>query len=269
MPDGALPQYELFAIRYATRDARRTDNFIGGDPSDAPMPMDYFVWVAISPERTFVIDTALSRETAAKRKRTFLHSPIDILARLGVDAKEVKDVILTHLHNDHTGFIPSFPAAQFHLQEAELHFAVGHYMEFPRLARAYEVDDVLNVVRLSYANRIKFYFGGDAEAAPGITLHHVGGHTAGQMFVRVHTQRGWVVVANDVMHYYDNMETGRPFAQAFHVGDMLDGFGRLLALAPSKKHIVAGHDPLVMQRYPAPRDDLQGIVVRLDVEPSG
>jgi hypothetical protein len=34
--------YELFAIRYATRDARRGAHFIGGDPHDGPMPMDYF-----------------------------------------------------------------------------------------------------------------------------------------------------------------------------------------------------------------------------------
>ena len=34
------PVYEAFAIRYATRDARRTENFIGGDPHDAPMPLE-------------------------------------------------------------------------------------------------------------------------------------------------------------------------------------------------------------------------------------
>ena len=37
--------YELFAIRYATREAQRSAHFIGGDPHDGPMPMDYFVWV--------------------------------------------------------------------------------------------------------------------------------------------------------------------------------------------------------------------------------
>ena len=36
-----LPEYELFAIRYAEREARRSDHFIGGDPHDGPMPMDY------------------------------------------------------------------------------------------------------------------------------------------------------------------------------------------------------------------------------------
>ena len=47
--DANLPEYELYAIRYAERDARRRDHFIGGDPHDGPMPMDYFVWAAIGP----------------------------------------------------------------------------------------------------------------------------------------------------------------------------------------------------------------------------
>ena len=37
----AEQEYELFAIRYATREARRSEHFIGGDPHDGPMPMDY------------------------------------------------------------------------------------------------------------------------------------------------------------------------------------------------------------------------------------
>jgi len=55
-----LPAYELFAIRYAMREARRADHFIGGDPHDAPMAMDYFLWVAKSPEHTFIIDTGFT-----------------------------------------------------------------------------------------------------------------------------------------------------------------------------------------------------------------
>jgi hypothetical protein len=45
---------------------------------------------------------------------------------------------------------------------------------------------------------------------------------------------------------------------------MVDGYGRLRALAASREHIIPGHDPLVMQRYPAPARELEGIVARLD-----
>ncbi|MEO8630864.1 MAG: N-acyl homoserine lactonase family protein, partial [Betaproteobacteria bacterium] len=40
-------------------------------------------------------------------------------------------------------------------------------------------------------------------------------------------------------------------------------------LASSPQHIVPGHDPLVLKRYPAPNPELQGIVARLDVPPVG
>ena len=66
------PTYELFAIRYAMRDAKRTEHFIGGDPHDAPMPMDYFVWVAKCAERSVVIDAGFTAEIAAQRKRVYL-----------------------------------------------------------------------------------------------------------------------------------------------------------------------------------------------------
>jgi len=38
-------------------------------------------------------------------------------------------------------------------------------------------------------------------------------------------------------------------------------------LASSLAHVVPGHDPLVLRRYPAPKPELEGIAVRLDVEP--
>jgi hypothetical protein len=49
---------------------------------------------------------------------------------------------------------------------------------------------------------------------------------------------------------------------------MLEGFDKLRAAAPTPQHIVPGHDPEVMRRYPAPRPELEGIVVRLDVAPT-
>jgi hypothetical protein len=45
---------------------------------------------------------------------------------------------------------------------------------------------------------------------------------------------------------------------------MLEGYNTLYRLADSKDHIVPGHDPLVMERYPAASAALNGIVVRLD-----
>jgi len=262
----AVPEYEVFAIRYATREARRADHFIGGDPHDGPMPMDYFVWLIRGDGRTVVVDAGFTAAMAAQRKRTFLRCPVDALALLGVDAAAVKDVVLTHLHYDHVGNFHRFPLAQFHLQEPELHYAVGRHMRYRQLAHSFEVEDVVGIVRLNYARRVRLY-NGPAQLAPGIGLHPAPGHSAGLQFVRVNTARGPVVLASDATHFYENLETERSFTTVFHIGDMLDGFERLIAAAPSPAHIVPGHDPLVMRRYPPPSAELEGIVVRLDVPP--
>src|SRR3984893_6944067 len=70
-----------------------------------------------------------------------------------------------------------------------------------------------------------------------------GGYTPGMQFVRVHTGRGWVVLASDVTHYYENMEAGRPFTAAFHIGEMLEAYDALRAHAPSPQHIIPGSPP--------------------------
>jgi hypothetical protein len=49
---------------------------------------------------------------------------------------------------------------------------------------------------------------------------------------------------------------------------MLEGYETIKRLADSPAHIVPGHDPLVIERYPAPNEALQGWVARLDAPPA-
>ena len=48
---------------------------------------------------------------------------------------------------------------------------------------------------------------------------------------------------------------------------MLDAYRTLGAAGADARHIVPGHDPYVMQEYPAAKPALETIVVRLDAEP--
>jgi glyoxylase-like metal-dependent hydrolase (beta-lactamase superfamily II) len=79
----------------------------------------------------------------------------------------------------------------------------------------------------------------------------------GLQVVRVQTRRGWVVLASDASHFYANMEETRPFPIVWSVADMVDGYRKLRALAQSPAHVIPGHDPLVLERYP-PRPGLAG-----------
>lgn len=263
----SLPVYEVYVIKYAERDARRPENFVGGDPHDAPMPMDYFVWLARSKERTVLIDTGFDQTMTARRNRRLLRLPCDALKLVGVEAAEIRDAVITHLHNDHVGTFYAFPNAKFHVQDDEMRFATGRHMLHHAFNRGYAVEHVTGMVELLFQDRLCFH-DGDAEIAPGVSVHRIGGHTGGLQSVRVHTQRGWVVLASDASHYYEHFEASRIFPLVFNAGEVLEGYAKLRRLASSPRHVIPGHDPLVLGRYPAPAPELAGIVARLDVEPS-
>jgi len=264
--NGSPAPFEVYAIRYATVARRGAENFIGADPHESGARMDYFIWLARRASEVFVIDTGFNEAAARRRRREFLRSPAAGLKLLEVDAARVTDVIVTHLHYDHVGNFDLFPSARFHLQDREMAYATGRYMATEFFAAAYELDEIVAMVRNVYGGRVRFY-DGDAEIASGLSVHLVGGHTKGLQVVRLWTRLGWLVLASDASHYAANMDEGRPFPVVADVTAMVDGWRRLRELASAPQYIVPGHDPAVMQRYRAPSRELEGIAVRLDAEP--
>jgi glyoxylase-like metal-dependent hydrolase (beta-lactamase superfamily II) len=264
----STPLYEIYAIKYGHIPERRSpENFIHGDSHDQPMPIDFYVWAIKGAMQTLIVDTGFDPQVAVKRNRRLLHSPASSLRALDIDAHQIRDVILTHLHYDHAGNHDLFPQARYHIQEKEMNYCTGRCMCHGYMRAAYEADDVARLVHRVFEGRVVFSDGAE-EKWPGISVHHIGGHTMGLQVVRVNTRRGWVVLASDATHYYANIEGGRPFPIAFNLAEMLDGYDRIRRLASSPAHIIPGHDPLVLARYPAARPGLEGIVARVDLDPS-
>jgi glyoxylase-like metal-dependent hydrolase (beta-lactamase superfamily II) len=257
--------YEILAIKYGEHaNRRRFESFIMADDHDGPHPIDYYVWVVRNAERTILVDTGFDAAEGAKRGRRVARAPAEALELAGAAAAGVADVIITHLHYDHAGTLGAFPKARFHLQAAEMAYATGPCMCHAHLRYPFTAEHVCEMVRNVYSGRVIFH-DGDAEVAPGVTVHKVGGHSKGLQCVRVATATGPVVLASDSSHYYENFEKGKVFPVTVDVEATLNGYTRLRQLAASARHIVPGHDPLVLQRYPALNSQTQGIAHRLDV----
>ena len=262
-----LQPYEIHAVRYAhNAAATRKENFLGGDPHDAPMPLDYFVWAIRGNGRTIIVDTGFDETTGQKRKRQFLRSPGEGLRCIGIDPDAIEDVIVSHMHYDHCGNYGLFPRARYHMQDTEIAYCTGRCMCHPTLRVPFEVEDVVAMVRKVFESRVTFH-DGDQEIAPGISVHKLGGHSKGLQVVRVWTRRGWTVIASDASHFYANMEQARPFHLLHSVENTLEGYRTLYRLASDWANVLPGHDPLVLERYPASAPGLEGIAIRLDADP--
>jgi len=258
--------HELYAVRYAHHDRQSPENFIGGDPHDILQPLAYFVWAIVGPHGRFVVDTGFDERMARERGRTITRPVGEGLSALDIRPDAVADVIVSHMHYDHAGNHDLFPRARYHLQDVEMAYSTGRHMCHDVIRYPFDAEDVVAMVRKVFTGRVVFHDGTE-ELAPGITVHRIGGHSKGLQCVRVKTRRGHVVLASDATHLYAHVNEGRVFPVTYSVAETLEGYETLRKLAESPDHIVPGHDPQVLERYPAAKPSLDGWIVRLDVEP--
>jgi glyoxylase-like metal-dependent hydrolase (beta-lactamase superfamily II) len=246
---------EIFALRYATMSPRTPQmNYLSPDPHEtSASDLDYFVWLIRGNGRDILVDTGFNAVEAGLRNRKLTLNPVDALARFGISADVIKDVIVTHMHYDHAGNLDLFPNARFHLQDREMSYATGRCMCFGHLRHPFSVEHVTLMVRHVYGERVTFHVG-EGEIAPGVTVHHVGGHSDGLQVVRVETARGPVVLASDAAHYYGNLQRRSPFPIVYNLGDMCAGWEIVERLAGHPDRIIPGHDPLVAELYPRVSD---------------
>ena len=258
------PVTRIDAIRYARHERTAAANFAAPvDDHDLPMPLDYFIWAIHREDHPpVIVDTGFGEQVAVARGRIITRPLIEGLRDAGIEALSVEDVILTHLHYDHAGSLSLFPNAKFHVQDAELAFATSrHVCDRPTRAPC-DGEPVAQLIRKLYADHVVFH-DGDDEFAPGISLRVCPGHTAGLQVVCCETARGTVVLASDAAHLYANITRKLPFPIFIDEGNYRLAQQRALELAGgSLDHLIPGHDPLVLQRFPTEND-----IARVDLAP--
>ncbi len=239
--------YEVYALKYAERDTPACQ-FFYREASHATVTLDYFVWLILGGPRPILVDTGFLEDDARARGIRNYVSPAAMVGRAGVKPADVPIALITHLHYDHWAGHSLFPNAEFWIQQDEVAFWTGPFGSTTAFRQSANVDALARLVTLNYAQRIRIVHG-DRQVVPGITLHRVGGHTAGLQIVTVETARGPVVLTSDASHFYRNVETGQPVQIITSLPEMLAAFDTINALAGPQRLIVAGHDPQVADRF--------------------
>ena len=120
--------HEIYAIRYGHHDRRSSENFIGGDPHDVLQPLDFYVWAIVGRSGPIILDTGFDAAMGKKRQREMIKPIGEGLKAIGIDAAEVRTIIVSHMHYDHVGNYDLFPRARYHLQDCEMAYATGRCM---------------------------------------------------------------------------------------------------------------------------------------------
>jgi glyoxylase-like metal-dependent hydrolase (beta-lactamase superfamily II) len=155
------------------------------------------------------------------------------------------------------------PDAELLVPEIELDFwlsPMGRRGQFAGSAEQAELEYVRDADR---AGRVRRLVGGE-EIADGVHVVHLGGHTPGQMALVVFGEGSEpVVIASDAVHFYDELANERPFAVIADLPEMYEAYDTVRDLAGPEGHVVPGHDPAVMERYPRVDGPASDFAVRI------
>ena len=241
--------WEAYAIRYGALPSFRVAGLIAGADTSRRLDATLMVWLLKGPQgRTVLVDAGFKRaDLIARWKPIDYLRPDSAVARAGISADQVTDIIVSHIHWDHFDGADLFPKARIWIQreEVEHHIDSGGAV----LNRAIDAPDAAMLQTLRTAGRLQLVDGDAREIIPGITVYTGGKHTYQSQYAGVHTADGTVVIASDNMYLYENFDRQVPIAQTLDAASNLAAQRRMTTIASSPRLIVPGHDPAVFTRF--------------------
>jgi len=212
------------------------------------------LWVIEGGPFPVVVDLPTSRPELIRERfgRTWVQSeaqrPRAAIATLGIDPDEVRAVVLSHLHWDHSIGIEDnpFPNADIYIQLEELRYAAAPYPPHAGLYDPLVLKKLLPAGSSDYPNVT--VLNGDFRIFPGLRVLHLPGHTPGLQGVVVTTADGEVGMASDTIPFHSSccgptMKDWIP--QGIHVS--LDDCYRSMARALHESdRVLPSHDPAVI-----------------------
>jgi glyoxylase-like metal-dependent hydrolase (beta-lactamase superfamily II) len=244
------PNYEIYAVRYATiKDFAVSGLVAGADPS-RKMDIAMMVWLIKGGGHNILFDSGFYRDQFMRQwKPVDYAKPSDAVARAGVKPEDITDVIISHIHWDHADGFDLVPKAKIWIQKDEIEYYAGSAWN-GRKRSAADPDDILGLVKLNTEGRVALVNGDAQEILPGITCYTGGKHTYASQFLGVTTATGIAVLASDNAYLYENLEKHVPIAQTLDAASNLRAQDRMKQLATNPKLIIPGHDPAVMKNFP-------------------
>jgi glyoxylase-like metal-dependent hydrolase (beta-lactamase superfamily II) len=245
-------QYDVYAVRFATIANFPVSSLVAGADRARRMDIAMMIWVLKGAGgRIALVDSGFHRDQYFRQftVKDYL-SPPEAIAPLGLNAGDVTDIFLSHMHWDHAGGLDLFPSARVWVQKDEYDYYTSDAWQSENTHGGIDADDVLEIVKRNTQGKVSFVHGDDDTSLSGIMFGIGGKHTWASQFVRVQTRGHIAVIASDNMYLYENMDAHTPIAQTLDPASNLRAQDRMRSLASDRRLVVPGHDPAVFARFP-------------------
>jgi glyoxylase-like metal-dependent hydrolase (beta-lactamase superfamily II) len=246
--------YEVYALSYGVYPNFPVSGLVAGADKDRKLDLQMMIWLLKGPGgKNILVDTGCYHENVVKGKGIQnLVKASEAVAKLGLSAADITDVVITHMHWDHADGMDLFPKAKIWIQKDEYTYYTGAAWQAGGKHGGIEPEDVLTIVKLNTQNQVNLVEGDDREIIDGIRVYTGGRHTFASQYVSVRMATGIAVIASDNMYLYENLEKRASIAQTFDADSNLKAQDRMKQIASRPDLVVPGHDPLVFVKFPKP-----------------
>jgi glyoxylase-like metal-dependent hydrolase (beta-lactamase superfamily II) len=243
--------YEAFAVRFGILPAFSVSGLIAGAERGRTLDIPVMVWLLKgSNGKVVLIDSGFYRQKFLDQwKPRNFKTPAAALEAAGVKADAVTDIIISHAHWDHVDGADLFPNATVWVQREEYRYYTGEAWQARNTHGGVDPDDMLALLKINTAGRLRFVEGDDQEVLPGIRCYIGGKHTRESQFCSVHLANGTAVFTSDNVYLYENFDKHVPIAQTLDAASNLKAQDRAKGLASDPHLLVPGHDPAVFERF--------------------
>jgi glyoxylase-like metal-dependent hydrolase (beta-lactamase superfamily II) len=249
-PAKAAPNYEIYAIHYATLKAYPLGGLVDGEDRNTKIDIGMYVFLIKGGGHNMLFDCGFYRPQFMRQWHPADYEiPSAAIEHAGLKAGDVTDVIISHIHWDHADGFDLFPNAKIWIQKEELEYYAGEAWTGHNRTAA-DPDDIVGLVKMNTEGRVGLVNGDAQEILPGISAYIGGKHTYQSQYIGVKTAAGTIVLASDNVYLYLNLEKHEPIAQSLDKESNLRAQDRMRQLAASPKLIIPGHDPAVMKNFP-------------------
>lgn len=246
------PVYEAYAIRFGVLPAFRVSGLVAGADRSRTLDIPVMVWLLEGNNgRRVLVDSGFYRQKFLDQwKPRDFQSPAGAVTAAGVKPEEVTDIVISHAHWDHVDGVDLFPNATVWIQREEYSYYTGEAWHARNTHGGIDDEDMLALVKINLAGRLRFVEGDGREPIPGIRCYTGGRHTQASQYVSAPTAAGTIVLTSDNVYLYENLEKRVPIAQTLDAESNLRAQDRIRTIASHPRLIVPGHDPAVFDRFP-------------------
>jgi glyoxylase-like metal-dependent hydrolase (beta-lactamase superfamily II) len=259
MPTSA-PIYEIYAVKYAGPFTRPVAKVFWNSDWEKEIQINYYIWVVKGHGETLVVDSGVAPPLAQEMGLQGYVNPVHVLKGIGIEASQVRKVVITHIHFDHVNGMELFPKATFYVQEKEFNFWMKDPVaKKPPFLMLSAPDRNANLAMLEGTERLVLTKG-DQTILPGIELLLAPGHTPGLQVVAVNTAKGTAIVGSDCAHIFRNYEEEIPSTFITDMVAWMKTYDKLKSKVSSLNLLFPGHDLKMATHYPEVAEGITRLV---------